>query len=86
MSFLKKIMQRWRSESPAFFKFLTNLFVTIGGMALGVIALEQSYPNRFPFLTGSVNNIIDYCLILGAIGAVLAKMTVKNGNQPNQQT
>ena len=78
-------MQRWRSESPAFFKFLTNLFVTVGALALAIIALEQSYPERFSFITGKIDRLIDYCLILGAAGAVFTKMTVKNDTNSDQQ-
>lgn len=84
MSFFSKILTRWRSESPAFFKFLTNLFVTVGAMAFAIMALKQANPERFDFFTGQIDRIIDYCLILGAIGAVLAKMTVKNDTKPDQ--
>ena len=83
MSFFSKIIARWRSESPAFFKFLTNLFVTVGAMAFAIMALKQANPERFVFITSTVDRFIDYCLILGAVGAVLAKMTVKNDTKPD---
>ncbi len=75
---MQNLIQRWKAESPLIFKWLTNLFVIVGSIAGAIIALKAGFPGRFDWFTTAIEKVLDYMLILGAVGAVLSKLTAKN--------
>ena len=60
VEFLKKLKERWKSESPLVFKYITNAGVFVSGIALAihvaVIAAGAIEPNWwsviYPYLIG----------------------------------
>ena len=70
--FIKVIKERWQTESPAIFKFITNLCLAISGMAIAihvaVTTAGATEPNWW-------NIIYPYLVGIPAGMAFVAKMT-----------
>ena len=71
-NFIKIIKERWQTESPAIFKFITNLCLFISGMAIAihfaVTTAGATEPNWW-------NTIYPYLVGVPAGMAFVAKMT-----------
>jgi hypothetical protein len=68
---MKKIIDRWKSESPELFKKITNICVGIGALSAAIISGGALVP---PILT----TIANYGVVIGAIGATISKLTKKD--------
>lgn len=72
MSTINILKERWKSETPVFFKKVRNLMVTLSTMATSVLAVG-SIPNiSMPEL---VTKVASYILIASAAIGVTAQLT-----------
>jgi hypothetical protein len=67
---LKEIRDRFRAESPNFFKKLTNVMVGIGAVGLAIVAAPVALPTALITAAG-------YAIAIGTTGAAISKLTKK---------
>ena len=83
---MKKLMQelitRWKSESPAFWKKVMKISITLGIAAIAVISADKLFGLQdygvSPFIFTSCGYIITFCAATG----LMAKIT-KQSNDNN---
>lgn len=66
----KEIRDRFRAESPDFFKKLTNVMVGIGAVGLAIISAPIALP-------AAIVTIGTYAVVVGTTGAAISKLTKK---------
>ena len=74
---ISNIWRRLRAESPTFFKKVTWLCVTLGGVGGSLYALNAMYPAAFPSESIYIK-ISSHLIIIGIVGSFLSKLTVKD--------
>jgi hypothetical protein len=65
-----EIIERFKSESPKFFKRLTNIMIGIGAIGTLIITAPISLPATLVTIGG-------YATVIGATGATVSKLTKK---------
>lgn len=66
------IKQRWKAESPEFFKKIKNTALKIGGSGLAVIAINATLPVSLP---AGVITAVSYIITICAAIAGTAQLT-----------
>ena len=80
---LKNIWRRLVSESPSFFKKLLWISAMIGAAGASIMLLAAQYPLAFPSDSFWVKNA-SHMLIIGLIGSIYTKLTVKDNSMINR--
>ena len=70
--FLKEAWERFRSETPTFWKKVRNASIVIGSIGAAILASPVTLPAGLVGLAG-------YAVTAGAVGAVLSQTTKKDG-------
>jgi hypothetical protein len=70
---MKKLIKRWKMDTPDFWKKVIYGGVALGGIGLGLLQIEG-----LPFF---VYEVAKGMSTIGATSAVIAKFTVKNPEQ-----
>ena len=74
---IRNLWRRLTSESPAYFKKLRWLMVTIGGLGIAIEAIIKISPSFFPE-TSMYVSAVPHLLGIGALGTFLTSLTVKD--------
>ena len=74
---------RWKTESPVFFKKIYFLMYKLGGSALGILAMDKFADLQTLGVPHIIFTICGYVLTACAAIGLTAKLTIKNGNNPD---
>jgi len=67
---LKEIKDRFKAESPSFFKKITNVMIGIGAVGLAIVSAPVALPAALVTAAG-------YAIAIGTTGAAISKLTKK---------
>lgn len=65
------MLERWRAETPSFFKRVITYALRVGGVGLSLTAVSSYLPIRLQPIPG-------YMIAVGAVAACISKLTVKD--------
>jgi len=78
---IKEIYERWKAESPSFWKKIMKLSVTLGSAALGIILADKQFDLQSlgvdPIIFTVCGYILTFC---GALGLASKLTKQDNGN------
>lgn len=80
-SIIREVYERWKAESPLFWKKIMNLSVTLGTAALGIILVDKQFDLQSlgvsPIIFTICGYVITFC---GALGLASKLTKQDNGN------
>lgn len=71
---MKTLLTRLTSESPAFFKKIQAIGITLGAVGVAIIAI----PASVVVLPAAIVSAAGYFIAIGSVAAAVAKTTVKD--------
>jgi hypothetical protein len=71
----QSVIARVKSETPRFWKKIRTLMIACGGLGITLTALKQEY-----IMEWLPAETCHYLIVAGAIGTMLASLTVKDPN------
>ena len=66
----KTLIDRWNSDSPKLFKYITNTCVSLGIIGTGIVSNSSSFPDIIVKIGG-------YLISASIVGGIISKLTTK---------
>lgn len=76
MNFFTELINRFKYESPKFFKKVGSYALALGGIGAAILATKLDPSNTIKF-SETVYNIAEHLVSVGAIAKIVAAWTVK---------
>ena len=80
---MKEIIERWKAESPDFWKKIKNFAITLGTSAVSVIGAEKLFDLQNYGVPQLVFTIAGYVIVACATLGLAAQITKKDSNDTN---
>lgn len=79
----KELKQRWKAESPTFWKKIRNFAITLGTSAVAVLASDKLFDLQTYGVPQLIFTIAGYVIVACATLGLAAQITKKDSNDTN---
>ena len=80
---IKEIKQRWKAESPEFWKQVRSFAITIGTSAVSIIGADKLFDLQVYGVPQLIFTIAGYVIVACATLGLAAQITKKDSNDTN---
>ena len=80
--FIQELLDRWKSESPVFWKKIMNFSITLGSAAIAILGADKMFDLQTYGVSPIIFTICGYVITFCAATGLMAKIT-KQDNANN---